>query len=302
MADTPAAIARRAYETLEPYHVLAYFNPGLHDAQTDLGLDGHAFYVGARGSALGATVPAVVTATFFNFAPGLIATAWAAATDAGLAEIDERRYVMLDEQYRAILGESIADIAALLPEYRAVVADLPMSGRPLGAAWAATALPEAPHLELWRHLSVLREWRGDNHIAELVRHGLTGLEAGVLHEAQLPDPTVKRRVLGRRFFQLSRGWSDVEWEIAVRALAARGIVEVDGDPTADPESAIAPVPGGATHRVTDAGYQLYREIEAGTDAMTGAALSPAFADLIDRTRPLVKLVIDAGVLPGTRKR
>ena len=302
MAETSAAIARRAYETLEPYHVLAYFNPGLHDAHTDLGLDAQAFYVGARAAPLGETVSAVVTATFYNFAPTTIEGAWQAALGAGLAEIDDRRYAMLDEQYRTILGDAVTDTAPLLPEYRAMTADLPVSGRPLGAAWAATDLPDAPHLELWRHLSVLREWRGDNHIAELVRHGFTGLEAGVFHEAELPDPTVKRRALGRKFFQISRGWTDLDWETAVLALADRGLLEPQGDPSADPESAIAPIPGGATHRLTAAGFDVYREIEAGTDAITGAALGVEFADLIDRTRPFVKLVIDAGVLPGTRKR
>ena len=45
--DTAAARARLAYETLEPFHVLAYFNPRLAEAQSDLSLDPHAFYVGA---------------------------------------------------------------------------------------------------------------------------------------------------------------------------------------------------------------------------------------------------------------
>jgi hypothetical protein len=290
MAETSAAIARRAYETLEPYHVLAYFNPGLQDAQAELELDAQAFYVGARAAPLGETVPAVVTATFFNFAPATIERSWQAAVAAGLAEIADRRYAMLDEQYRTILGDAVAQIAPLLPEYQAMIAELPLSGRPLGAAWAATDLPDAPHLELWRHLAVLREWRGDNHIAELVRHGFTGLQAGVFHEAQLPDPTVRRRVLGRRFFQLSRGWTDTDWDAAVLALTDRGLLEPRADSSTDPD------------RLTSAGFDLYREIEAGTDEITGAALGAGFGDLIERTRPFVKPVIDAGVLPGTRKR
>lgn len=292
------AIARRAYESLEPFHVLAYFNPGLHDAQVDLGLDAQAFYVGARAAPMGETVPAVVAATFFNFAPATIERAWRAALDAGLAEVDDRRYAMLDEQLRAILSDAIGEISPLLPEYRALVADLPLSGRPLGAAWAASDIPDAPHLELWRHLSVLREWRGDNHIAELMRHGFSGLQAGVFHEAQLPDPTVKRRVLGRKFFQISRGWTDADWDGAVLALIERGLLEPQRDSSGDRDSAES----GATHQLSAEGFDLYREIEAGTDEVTGAALGSGFADLIERTRPLVKLVIEAGVLPGTRKR
>ena len=53
---TPSA-ARLAYDTLEPFHVVAYFNPGLGDAFRDTGLDPHAFYVGARGAPLGSCAP-----------------------------------------------------------------------------------------------------------------------------------------------------------------------------------------------------------------------------------------------------
>lgn len=286
MTTDQAAVARRAYDSLEPFHVLAYFNPGVGAAQKDLGLDGHALYVGGRGCALGDTAGAVVAATFYNFAPGLIVEAWERARAAGLAAIDHRRYAMLDEQFRAILGDVDEQIAPLLPEYAAVVAALPLSGRPLGAAWASTPIPETPHLALWRHLTALREWRGDNHIAELVSHELNGLDAGVFHEAELPDPTVQRRVMSKPMFLLTRGWSEDDWSASVQRLAQRGLVTGDGQ----------------AHRLTDAGYELYQELERRTDEVTGASLPASFADLIEQTRPLVKPILDAGVLPGTKKK
>ncbi|MGB3304277.1 SCO6745 family protein [Gordonia sp. (in: high G+C Gram-positive bacteria)] len=281
-----AAIARRAYESLEPYHVLAYFNPGVGAALDDLGIDGHAFYVGGRAAPLGETSGGVVAATFYNFSPALIDSAWARATEIGLDAIDERRYAMLDEQYRTILGDAIDQVAPLLADYEAIVSALPLSGRPLAAAWAATPSPEAPHLALWRYLTILREWRGDNHIAQLVTHQLPGADAAVFHEAELPDPTVQRRVMGRRMIQLTRGLTDDDWEGSVGRLVARGLVTVDGD----------------KQRLTDEGFALYQQIEAHTDAVTGASFDPSFNDLIDRTRPLVKLVLDAGVLPGTKRK
>ena len=73
--DTAAARARLAYETLEPFHVLAYFNPRLAEAQSDLSLDPHAFYVGARGAPLGDCAAPVVVSSFYNFAPELITNA-----------------------------------------------------------------------------------------------------------------------------------------------------------------------------------------------------------------------------------
>ncbi|WP_220658046.1 MULTISPECIES: hypothetical protein [Tsukamurella] len=286
MSDTAVALARRAYETVEPFHVVAYFNPGINDALRDLGIDPQSFYVGARAAPIGEANAAVITAAFYNFAPALIEKSWRVARDAGLAEIDERRYRVLDEQYRQILaGIDPAEIAALATDFGALVADLPLSGRTLAAAWAASAIPDEPVLALWRHISVLREWRGDNHLAELIRHGLTGLEAGVLHEADLPDPTVRRRVMGRRFFRLTRGWSEERWAAAVEDLTARGLVEG----------------GPEDHRLTAEGMATYLDIEAGTDAISATAFGPDAAGLIDRVRPITKAVIDAGVIPGTKK-
>ncbi|MBM7368621.1 SCO6745 family protein [Gordonia hydrophobica] len=286
MSTDSAAVARHAYESLEPFHVVAYFNPGVGAAQHDLGLDGHAFYVGARACPLGETTAAVVSSTFFNFSPALIASAWNHARAAGLAAIDDRRYAMLDEQYRTILGDVSAQITPLLARYEATVSGLPLSGRPLGAAWAATPVPDVPHLALWRHLSVLREWRGDNHIAELVSHGLNGIDAGVFHEADVPDPTVRRRLLSKRLFLLTRGWTEDDWAASIDRLADRGLLERTGD----------------GHRLTAAGYELYQRIETRTDEVTGAHLGTDFADLVNQTRHLVKPILDAGILPGTTKK
>ncbi|MFW0788301.1 SCO6745 family protein [Gordonia sp. CPCC 205333] len=287
--QTPADVARRAYETLEPYHVLAYFNPGLGDAQRDTGLDAHSFYVGARGGVLGECSPSVVAATFYNFAPQMISTSWAAAREVGLPRVMERREQMLDRQYREILGGLIedAELTDLISWYGATVSELPLTGRPLAAAWAATSVPDAPHLALWRHLSVLREWRGDHHIAALVLYDVNGIDAGVLHEAELPDPTVTRRALGHKFFLISRGWTEDDWQASIDRLADRGLLTRTE----------------TGHRLTDSGFELYQAIERRTDDATGAAWSaPEAGEILSRTRPYVKAVIKAGVLPGTRKK
>lgn len=287
MSDTAVALARRAYETVEPFHVVAYFNPGIRDACRDTGVDQSAFYVGARAAPIGEANAAVVTAAFYNFAPTAIEKGWSEAVAAGLAEIDDRRYTMLDEQYRTILADiDPTEIERVAEGFGHIIDDLPMAGRTLAAAWAASPVPDAPALALWRHLSVLREWRGDNHLAELVRHGLSGIEAGVLHEADLPDPAVRRRVMGRRFFRLTRGWSEDQWAAAVARLTERGLVE------GDPEE----------HRLTAEGMSVYLDIEAGTDAISAPAFGDGSADLLDRIRPLTKAVIDAGIIPGTKKK
>lgn len=287
--DGSAARARLAYETLEPFHVLAYFNPGLSDAQEDTGLDAHAFYVGARGAPLGDCSAPVVISSFYNFSPDLITTAWTAAQATGLEKVARRREQMLDTVLSEILGEKVDDpqIADLAGRYCDIAADLPFGGRALAAAWAATTPPDNPHLALWHAIAVLREWRGDNHIAVLVAHGLDGLDAAVFHEAQLPDSSIRRRILGRRLTQLTRGWSDEQWDASVDRLVRRGLATTTDD----------------THELTESGVDLYRTIEAETDAITGRAWTGADVEsMLEDTRPYVKAVIDAGVLPGTRKK
>lgn len=285
MGTDNATAARHAYESLEPLHVLAYFNPGIGAAQDDLGLDGYAFYTGGRGAPLAGAPGSVVAATFYNFSPALVASAWDAAQTRGLDAVDARRYEMLDEQFRAIIGDDCELLAPLVPEFQAVADALPFSGRPLAAAWASTDVPDPPHLALWRTWTIVREWRGDNHIAELVSHGLDGIDAGVFHESELPDPSIRRRVLGKQLFQLTRGWSDEDWSESVERLSSRGLLESTGDST----------------RLTADGLALYQEIEDRTDAVSGRCLPDRLPDLVDRTRPFVKKVIDAGVLPGTKK-
>lgn len=281
--------ARTAYETLEPFHVLAYFNPGLSKAQQDLGIDPHAFYVGARGAPLGACAPEVVVSAFYNFAPGMITASWEKALDCGLETIADRRLVMLDEQFRAILGDRVDDpfLTEASGRLGDLVGELPLTGRSLASAWATANAPDAAHLRVWQHIAVLREWRGDNHIAALVVNGLDGIDALVFHEAQLPDPTVRRRVLGKKLSQVTRGWTDDDWDASVDRLVRRGLAERTDD----------------GHCLTADGAALYDDIEATTDAIgehiwAGGETHQLLADL----RPYVKAVIDAGVLPGTRKR
>ncbi|WP_439030408.1 SCO6745 family protein [Gordonia terrae] len=279
--------ARRAYETLEPFHILAYFNPGLRDAQTDTGLDPYAFYVGARGAPFGPCVPSVVAAAFYNFNPELIAKSWSAALDVGLDRIHERRNQMLDDSLRDILGADIDDatLDELASEYTDLAVGLPLGGRPLAAAWSSVPTPDTARLRLWQAIAVLREWRGDNHIAALALHGLDGFDAAVFHEAQLPDPAVRRRVLGKRIVMITRGYSEQEWDESVDRLVDAGLAERVDD----------------GHMLTAQGAALYDDIEATTDAASESRWTGT-EDLLERTKPIVKAVIDAGILPGTRQK
>jgi hypothetical protein len=287
---TPTALALAAYTTLEPFHVTAYFNPELGSAYEDTGLDGHAWYVGARAAPMGPCAPSVVAAAFYNFNPVLIEQAWPAAVAVGLDAVSDRRWALLDSVLGAALGSlaSEPDLATIAERLRSIGDAASFAGRPLAAAWHSTERPDVPHLALWHSITVLREWRGDGHLAALIDAELDPAEAAVFHEAVRPTPQPGRRALGKRITQLTRQWSETEWDSAAERLAVRGLLTTSAE--------------GET--LTEAGTALDRHIEDRTDAMASAVWKtvPDAEQLITSARPYVKAVIDAGFLPGTKKR
>lgn len=287
---TPSTeLARAAYRTLEPFHVVAYFNPELPAAYQDTGLDGHSWYVGARAAPMGACASSVVAAAFYNFNPVLVERAWPAAVAVGLDAVSDRRWSLLDSVLGTALGSlgESPDLVTIADRLRDIGDTASFAGRPLSAAWHAAERPEIPHLALWHSITVLREWRGDGHLAALIDAELDPTEAAVFHEAARPGPQPGRRVLGKRITQLTRQWSDDEWAAAAERLATRGLLAVSAE----------------TETLTEAGVALDRHIEDRTDVMASAVWKnvPDAEQLIDSVRPYVKAVIDAGFLPGTKK-
>jgi hypothetical protein len=120
---------------------------------------------------------------------------------------------------------------------------------------------------------VLREHRGDGHLAALLTAGLDPVEALVSFAAigAASTPTFA-----------SRGWSEAEWAAARERLTARGLV--DGDGTA-----------------TEAGRALRDEVERRTDQLAAgpwAALGERdTARLSDLLGGIWLTVLGSGLLP-----
>lgn len=282
-----ASLARTAYETLEPYHVVSYFNPYNRGEGEKLRLSAAGTYVGGRAAPLGRTSSAVVAATFYSFSPHVIAFGWGEALASGLDEVDAGRSRAVDASLRDALGGRVDDpeIPSIVGALRAGIVDASYAGRPLAAAWAAHPWPDEPHLQLWHAITVAREHRGDGHIAALVTADLAPVEAIVLHEAPHPDPSLRRRTLGRALLLKTRGWDEEEWDAATDSLVRRGLLTADG-------------------AMTSAGAELYDRLERETDdAAAGLwAAVPEAEETLRRARPFVKAVIDTGYLPGTRRK
>ncbi|WP_222196000.1 SCO6745 family protein [Modestobacter italicus] len=252
-ADHPAVppapdlrLVSRAHRRLEPLHSHVYFAPETDQELTAIGIrPGRMVYFAGRAAAMGAVGPGVVTATFANFAPSIVARhlprAWTLASpEQVLTARTAAARASLTRLLGGVDGPELAELAELLRE---ACTALTPEGRPLYAAHADLPWPDEPVLQVWHAVTLLREHRGDGHVLSVVRHGLTGLEALITH-------TLTGRGFTQESAQLSRGWSDEEWAAALAGLTDRGLV-ADG-------------------ALTAAGEQLRTELEQETDALSAA--------------------------------
>ena len=219
-ADRPdLAAVRNTWRTLEPYHGAVYFSPDAQAEYAKLGTDPLTGYFASRSAPLGAVPAEVVVATFYNFSPRLVHRAIPAAWEKAPPErFLAARLAVVDATLRRVLGEEVSspavERAAKLARTAAEAAIPHQYGRPLFAAHAALPWPAEPHLVLWHAQTLLREFRGDGHLAALLGAGLTGIEALITHAAADGPGTKMLREL--------RGWSQEEWNGAVAGLRERG--------------------------------------------------------------------------------
>ncbi len=240
----PKQIAR-AHRAVELIHSHVYFAPETEQHLTAAGLrPGRMCYFAGRSAAMGAVGAGTVIATFYNFSPALVArtipAAWTLATPEQVlaARLDAARASLTRLLGEAASSDEVAELGELLREATTVLSP---EGRALYAGHADLPWPEEPLLVLWHGATLLREHRGDGHVAALLHSGLSGIEALVTHTA-----------MGRGFTpeaaKATRGWSEEEWAAAAQALADRGLVDDAG--------------------LTEEGAELRARLEVHTDALS----------------------------------
>jgi hypothetical protein len=267
-------MARKMWRTLEPYHGLVYFAPEASAAYEALGVVGFDGYFASRAAAMGAVRPEVVVATFFNFNPAVVHRAIPGAWDVATpAQLLAARLEGIDAALRRATGDLLDDsgVARAAELARAAADACTAAGRPLYAAHAGLPWPEPAHLAHWQAVTLLREFRGDGHIAGLVDAGLDGIDALVMHAASGEVP--------RAALQTSRHWDDAAWGASVQRLQARGLVDGEG-------------------AFTEAGSALRQHVEDRTDELAlgpWAALGEEGCDeLRSLVRPLSKAIVASG--------
>ena len=217
-------MARRMFELVEPIGVIPYAADEPNEAMFALGFANYwDTYFAGRAAPLGRPTAEVVDALFYNFAPGEVARhipkVWRTTTPE--AAIAARRQGCV-KALRRILGDRVDTPAfARATELLSRAAtSAPSQGRPMYAALLALPVPDEVVARCFHAASLLREHRGDGHIAALMVEDVGGLEAHVLLALDISLPAAQ--------FGRLHHLPAAQIEAVVDGLRHRGLVDDDG--------------------------------------------------------------------------
>lgn len=280
MADDMTGLIRRCWALLETLHVLVYFAPQPAQEYDGIGLHGRKQYFASRSAPMGAVPAELAIATFYSFSPALVASALPAAWGKVTPEQAlAARHRGVTATLRDILADTADEPAAECGELlRTVTGELSVAGRALFGGHAALPWPSDPLLALWHGATLVREFRGDGHVAVLLANDLGPIEAcitGGLHAGLLD------------FNRKTRGWTEEQWAEGVDRLTARGLLDSPTDLSAD-------------------GKELRTRLEAQTETLAAPGWQAIGQDgllrLDELLTPLVRTVLKSGVLPEAISR
>ncbi|WP_055419152.1 SCO6745 family protein [Streptomyces pactum] len=280
-AAIDARAGRRCHNALNSLHSTHYFSPDLGRELGELGVtDPRAVNFAVRAAALGPVGAGAVTATFYNYKHDLVArhvpAVWETATPEQVLAARERA---VDATLRRLLGAQALTSAEMTEAAGLALRaaeGCSRSARPLYSAHADLPVPKAPHLAFWHAATLLREHRGDGHLAALVAADLDGLEALVTH-------TATGKGMAPKWILTTRGWSREEWDAATDRLRGRGLVDDAGE-------------------LTERGVALRDEIERETDRLDAAPYAHLGAEGVARLTELAtaftRTALGAGAFPA----
>jgi hypothetical protein len=260
----------------EPIGANVYFAPEAHANYAKLGLAGYGpGYFCSRGASLGRPSGLVVTSAFGVFSPAIVVPAvdegWSKTEPAPLLQA---RYDGATASLRRLLGEPGArEVGRAVELLRRGLDAAEGAGHPLFSGLKELPFPEEPLGQLWRCCDMLREHRGDSHIAVWTRAMVQPIEIQLMSELTMGIPL--------KTYSATRGWTVAQMDAAIEGMRRKGWM--DGDVFS---------PDGRT---------LREQIESDTDTMEVPivdAIDPDFDELVAILRPWAAAIVKAGIAGG----
>jgi hypothetical protein len=284
---TTLSAAQRVWDVVEPIAANVYFAPEVHRAFQDIGFSGPSrvargiefpdmvAYFTSRGACLGPNVSGhMVTAAFGVFKRSIVVR----AVEEGWRRTDQATILAAREQgsvasLRRMLGDEPDGLPWATGVLRRMAEAGPAEGHYLHSGLLSLGFPGEPMGDFWRAADLVREHRGDSHIAAWLGADLDATEVGLLTDPWRGQPL--------KSWVRTRGWTDDELDAACDRLRSRGFLEGDD--------------------LTSAGRALRDDIEAATDVMESRMIA-ALGDDADRFFTLLdgwcEVVVAAGGYPG----
>ncbi len=249
-----ASTARRLRDAIEPIAMHSVWCEATSSRLGALGLDFFESYVTCRASLLGEPEPRVVVATFAVFEPTVICAVY----EAGRSKCD--RVELLAARNESTIASLAAALTDVDTERIGAVADVLLdamvsadgTGRPLFSGLRDQPVPPGAIGRLWRACELIREHRGDSHVAVCVAAGLSPVAMNVLTELWVGMPIAT--------YSSSRFWSAPTIEATCEDLRSRGWL--DGD------------------QLSEAGRAMRNQIEAATDELQASIINSVVAGCV----------------------
>lgn len=266
-------------ELLEPICLVTYFADEPNEELAALGhrtyWDG---YFASRAAPLGRVPAEVVHAAFYSFAEGEAArhipSAWETVPPEASRAAWQRGSV---RALRRILGDELVGSPGLVR-----AADLttkaatgaPTNGRVMYAGMRTLPIPSDPVDRLWHSATMLREHRGDGHVAALLGAQIGGTEAHILSAL---DYGIHPAESFGRVHHLPKA----RLAAVMAGLRERGLVDTEG-------------------RFTDAGRETKRRIEAVTDELAAPPYAALSADELTELQAVLDPITTTLVAAGSK--
>lgn len=276
--DTPtpypvahARPARRLRDACEPLAMHAVWSRMTNERLAERGLNFLTSYVWGRAASLGEPPASLVVAAFAAFEPGFLTSVYEEARShlsrADLLAIRDEATIASLQQ---VLGDE--DVTFAVATLRRGLAAADSTGRALFSGLRSRPWPESPLGQLWRACDMIREHRGDSHIAAYITAGFDPVAMNILTELYVGMPLSS--------YTATRGWSLDVIAAAAARLEDQGLVS-DG-------------------ALTPEGLRVRDEIEERTDAMEQPiidAIGSDFAQLVEQLDRWSAACIAAAAFP-----